>query len=74
MHWALLAQILSMTVPFKNHCRSRKRFATCRDHTGTFARHVPKSLICHQLFKGVGRTQQIPGQTKSFRSVTRKFS
>jgi hypothetical protein len=43
MSWALLAQILSMTIPFKNRCRSRKRSrrvaitpeasqATCQSH------------------------------------------
>src|SRR5262245_12323301 len=43
MSWAVLAQILSMAVPFKNRCRSRKRSrrvaitptpsqATCQSH------------------------------------------
>jgi hypothetical protein len=74
MRWAILAQILSMDFPFKNRCRSRKRSRRVAITATTFASHVPKSLICHKDWRGVCRMQQIPDQTRSFRSVTKKFS
>jgi hypothetical protein len=73
MGWAILAQFLSMTVCFKNRCRSRKTFASYRDRVSYLASHVPMSLICHQVLECVGRLQQNREQSKSFRSLTEIF-